>query len=90
MYSPFVVADTDPVEIGVDAEVVAAFFRIGLIALEIMDGGAHEVSVFLARAHGINPVAQHFKHLEGHHDFVLFHIVADEFQYFLHNHLRGS
>ena len=39
---------------------------------------------------GINPVAQHFKHLEGHHDFVLFHIVADEFQYFLHNHLRGS
>ena len=86
---PFVIADTDPVEIGVDTEVVAAFFRIGLIALEIMDGCTHEVAVLLARAYGVNPVAQHFEHLEGHHDFVLFHIVTDEFQYFLHSHLRG-
>ncbi len=49
-----------------------------LVAFEIVDGGAHRFSGFFAWANGVDIVSNHLQRLERHHDFVIFHVVADQ------------
>ena len=66
------------VERGVESEVVAAFFAVGLIAFEVVDRGANELAGFLSGAAGVNLMADHEKRLEWHHHFIVFNVVTHE------------
>ena len=79
-----VVGHIDLVEVIVDSEVVAALLAVGLVALEVMDGRAHEITGLLAGADGVDFVAQHQQHLERHHHFIIFHIIAGQQQNLFH------
>jgi hypothetical protein len=68
----------DVVEGGVENEVVARLFRVGLVSLEVVDGGADLVAGFLIRADGVDNVADHLESLKGNHDLVIFYVVTDE------------
>src|SRR6267378_8611096 len=70
-----VVFGRDVIERGVESEIVAALFGVGLVALEIVDGGAHMVAGFFA---GTDGVADHLKRLERDHDFVVFDVIAEQ------------
>ena len=60
--------------------------EVGLVALEIVDGRAHELSGLLVRAHGVHRVAEHGQGLKGDHHLIVFHIIANQHQYFFcHN-----
>ena len=72
------------IKVGVDGEVVAAFFGIGLVTLKIVDGRAHRIARLFARADGVDFIAQHLQHLERNHHLVVFHIVAGQYQNFFH------
>src|SRR5712692_3358862 len=63
---------------GVESEVMAAFFGIGLVAFEIVDGGADVVAGFFAGTDGMYVVADHKQRLEWDHDFVVFDVIANE------------
>src|ERR1700761_1263251 len=68
----------DVVEGGVEREVVAALFGVGLVAFEVVDGSGDGVAFFLAGADGVDGVADDLKGLKRDHDFVVFYEVADE------------
>ncbi len=57
---------------------MATLFGVGLVAFEVMDGGANELAGLLVGADGVDGVADHLKGLEGNHDFVVFDVVAYE------------
>ena len=78
------------VKIGVDQEIVATFFRIGLIPLKIMYGGGDHVARLLAGADHIDIVAHHQKHLIRNHDLVILNKVTGQHQYFLFCHIACS
>src|SRR5208283_646233 len=50
---------TDVIEGGVEGEVVAALFRVGLVAFEIMDRRADYIAGFLAWANGVDGMPNH-------------------------------
>src|SRR4051812_39517742 len=52
------------VESGVQREVMAAFFGIGLVAFEIMNGGGYRLAGFLAGADSVDRVAAGEQRLE--------------------------
>jgi hypothetical protein len=76
----------DVVEGGVEREVVATLLRVRLVALEVMDGGAHRLAGALARARGVDRVADGLQRLERDHDFVVLDEVADEHEDLLRHH----
>ena len=78
------------VEIGVDHKIVATFFRIGLMPLEIVHGGGDDVARLLAGADHIDIVTHHQKHLIRDHDLVIFNKVTSQHQYFLFCHIACS
>ena len=80
----------DLVESCVEREVVATFFRIGLIALEVMDGGADLIAFLLAGADGVDRVADHLQSLEWDHDLVVLNKIAGEKQKLLGFHDANS
>ena len=73
-----VVFGVDLIERGVESEIVAALFGVGLVALEIVDGGADVVAGFFAGTDSVDGVADHLKRLERDHDFVVFDVIADQ------------
>jgi hypothetical protein len=73
-------------ESGVQGEIMTGFFAVGLIALKIMHGRSDLVAGFLFGANGMNRVTDHQERLERHHDFVVFHKVADYHQDFSRGH----
>jgi len=82
-----VVCGVDGVEICGDGEVVAWLFGVGLVTLEVVDGGGDDVAGLLARAHGVHGVADHQQHLERDHGLVVFDEVADEHENFFGGHV---
>jgi len=68
----------DAIEFGVEREIVAALFRVGLIALEVVNAGGNELAGFFAGTNGVDGVADHLKRFKGDHHFVVFDVVADE------------
>src|SRR5258708_37747727 len=66
----------DVVKRGVENEIMAALFRVGLIAFEIVDGGADVLTGFFSGADGVNRMAYHTQRLEWDHRFVVFDVVA--------------
>ncbi len=78
MTRPLVVLRLDVGEGGVEDEVVAALFGVGLVAFEVVDGGADVLAGLLVGADGVDDVADHLEGLKGDHDFVVFDVVADE------------
>jgi len=59
---------------------VAALFGIGLIAFEIVNGGADKLTGFFPRADRVDRMAHHAQRLEWDHYFIVFHVVADDYQ----------
>ena len=59
---------------------MAAFFRVGLIAFEVVNRGADHVALLLAGANRMNRVADHLQSLKGNHDFVVLNKIAGEQQ----------
>src|SRR5258708_17657849 len=87
-----IVFGLDLVKSGVESEIVAALFGVGLVALEIMDGGADVVAGFFAGAHGVDSVADHQQRLERDHHFVVFDVIADQHEngFLRHESLRKT
>src|SRR5712664_3168245 len=84
-----VVFGLDLIERGIESEIVATLFRVGLVAFEIVDGGADVVAGFFA---GTDSVADHQQRLEGDHYFVVFDVIADQHKdgFLRHRGLRNS
>ena len=70
----------------VEREIVAALLAVGLIALEVVDRGAHLVAGLLVGTHRMDDMAHHLQRLEGDHDFVIFNVIADEHQELFRGH----
>jgi hypothetical protein len=68
------------VEIGIQGEVVARLLAVGLVAFEIVHGGAHLFAGLLAGTHGVHRMADHQQGLERHHGFVVLGKVTGEHQ----------
>src|SRR5258708_21666277 len=79
-YEGTVIFGFDLVKRGVESEIVAALFGIGLIAFEIVNGGADMLTGFFPRADRVDRMAYHAQRLEWDHYFVVFHVVADDYQ----------
>jgi len=73
-----VVLRLDAVERGVEGEVVARLLTVSLIALEVVDRRAYLLATLFVRADRVHGVAHHLQGLEGHHDLVVLHEVADQ------------
>jgi hypothetical protein len=57
---------------------VAALFGVGLIAFEIVNGGAHGLAGFFIGTNGVDGVAEDLESLERNHYLVVFDVIADE------------
>ncbi|MNG07587.1 hypothetical protein D3C84_908960 [compost metagenome] len=79
----------DLAEVEVQGEVVPWLLTVGLVAFEIVDGGAHRLAGALARADRMHAVAHHLQGLERHHHFVVFDVVADQHQNLFRSHERS-
>ena len=73
-----VVLRLDVGEGGVEDEVVASLFGVGLVAFEVVDGSADELTGLLVGTDCVDSVSDHLEGLEGNHDFVVFDVVAYE------------
>ena len=62
---------------------MAGLFGVGLVAFEVVDGGAYVLAGLLVGTDGVDGVADHLKRLEGDHDFVVFDVVADQHEEYL-------
>ena len=89
-YQGVVVGGLYLVEIGVDGEVVALPFQIGLIAGEIVNGRGHRVAGLFAGADGVHLMPGHDEHLKGNHSFIIFHKIAHNHQNALSGHQSNS
>ena len=70
----------DLIEGGVEGEVVATLFGVGLVAFEIVNGGADMIAFLFAWADGIDGMTHHLQGLEGDHDLVVFDKIAGKEQ----------
>jgi hypothetical protein len=77
-----IVFGLDVVEGGVENEVVAGLFGIGLIAFEVVNGGANTVAGSFVGTDRVYGVADHLKGLKGNHDLIVFNEVSDEHEKF--------
>src|ERR1700722_8691093 len=70
----------------IQSEVVASLFAIGLVPLEVVDGGADRIANPLLRTDGINDMPHHQERLEGDHHFVVFNVISNEHEDSLDSH----
>ncbi|MNT26145.1 hypothetical protein D3C72_1617000 [compost metagenome] len=82
-----IVGRVDLVEAGVQGEQMARLFRVGLVALEIVDGRLDRLAAFLAGADGMHGMTEHQQGLERHHRFIIFCKIAGQKQNFFRCHL---
>ena len=83
-----VVRGIDLVEGGIEREVVAALFGVGLIALEVVNRGANLIAFLLAGTDGVNGVAHHLQRLKRNHDLVVLNKIAGQQQELCMFHVR--
>src|ERR1039457_4558170 len=74
------------IESRIQGKIVTALLTVGLVALEIVDGGAHRIAGPLVRTDGMNDMADHEERLKGHHHLVVLHIIANQHQKFFDSH----
>ena len=72
---------------GVEREVVAGLFAIGLRTFKVMNGGLDLVARFFVGADGVYRVAHSQQRLEGNHGFIVLAVVAADHQNFLASHV---
>src|ERR1035441_3642543 len=77
-----VAGGVDFVKGGVEHKVVATLFRVGLVALEIVDGSADKLALLFAGTNGIDLVTNHLQGLKWNHDLVVFNEIAGKQQKF--------
>jgi hypothetical protein len=63
---------------GIQREVMAWLFSIGLISDKIVGRGPDPLASFRARANRVDGMPHHLQCLEGHHHFIIFHKVTHE------------
>jgi len=80
----------DLVEGGVEREVVPGLLQVGLLGLEIVDGGRDLVPGPLVRTDGVDRVSDHLQRLEWHHHLVIFDKITHEHQKLLSGHRTYS
>ena len=83
-----VILGTDLGEIEVERKVVPRLLAVGLVALEIVNGGAYRLAGYLVRANRMHGMADHLQRLERHHGFVVLGVVADQHENLLGSHDR--
>ncbi|MDT4865740.1 hypothetical protein FQZ97_1005630 [compost metagenome] len=81
-----VILGLDLGKVEVQGEVMPGFFAIGLVAFEIVDGGAHGLPGDFIRAYRMHGMTDHLQGLERHHHFVVFDVVADQHQNLFRGH----
>ncbi|MNZ90485.1 hypothetical protein D3C78_1094490 [compost metagenome] len=69
---------------------MARLLAVGLVAFEIVDGGAHRLPGLLLGTDRVHGVTDHQQRLERHHGFVVFGVVADQHQDLLRSHRSHS
>src|SRR5262249_39161677 len=74
------------IEGGVEREIVATFFGVGLIAFEVVDAGRDKLTGLFAWANDVDGVADHLKRFERDHHFIVFDIIADKHEDRLSGH----
>jgi len=89
-YERVVVIGANLVEGRIQSEIVTSLLTVGLVALEIVDGGPYQITSPLIRTDGMDDVPYHEKRLEGNHHFVIFNIIANEHEEFLGSHDKCS
>ena len=65
-------------KIRIQREIVPWFFRIGLVAFEIVDRRLDLLTGLFGRAHGMNDMPERGQCLKRHHDLVVFGEIADQ------------
>ncbi len=65
-------------KIVIDAEIMAALFTIGLVALKIMHCRLDRFAGLFVRANGMHFIAGHLQHLAGNHRFIVFNKVPGQ------------
>jgi hypothetical protein len=75
-----VAARIDLVEGSLEHEAMAGLFGIGLVALEIVNGGLDELASLPARTDRIHAMAHHGQGLEGHHDLIVLRKISGDHQ----------
>ena len=81
-YKAVVVFGAHLIKRRIQGEIVTPFLTVGLVALEIMDGGPHGFAGPFIRADGMDDMADHEERLKGNHHLVVFNIVANQHQKF--------
>src|SRR5271168_943647 len=71
---------------GVEDEVVAGLFGVGLVTFKVVDGGSYMLACLFVRTDGVYRVANHLQRLKGHHHLVVFDVVAYEHEQFCSLH----
>ncbi len=77
-------------ESGVEGEVVAGLFGIGLRALEVVNRGFHLITRLLVGADRVHRVAHGQQGLERHHGFVVFGVITRQQQNAFCSHIEVS
>src|ERR1035441_4860083 len=54
----------------IQSEIVTALLTVGLVALEIVNGGPHRIAGPLIRTDGMNDMPDHEERLKGHHHLI--------------------
>src|SRR5262249_6410458 len=70
----------------VERELMARFLAVGLVALEVMNGGADRLPRPLVRTDGMDLMAHGEEGLKRDHDLVVFHKVADKYEDLFRRH----
>jgi len=74
----------DSIERSVQAEIVTAFFAVGLFAFEVVNRSRDRFAGLLAWTNSVHLVADELEHLKGDHGFIVFDVIADEHQEAFH------
>ena len=81
-YQPVIVFLTNLRKRRIQREIVPPLLRVGLVALEVVNRGAHLLARFLSRTHGVHRVPHHLQRLKRHHRLVVLGVIAHDHQQF--------
>ena len=73
-----IVSRVEPVEVGVESKLMPRFLTVCLVPFKVVNGGGDFIASLLAWANRMACVPHHRQHLEGDHDFIVFHEITNK------------